>query len=163
MLTAGHVTADAEFRIATGQATTDDVRVSFGKDAYDEDTWVEVEAFVTHPLYRADAANHAAGGAPLMDIGVIILKEPVDLPIAHVALDRVAQQLVREGEHQREDAVEIGLAAVDVDRSGEGGEVGHPQLGAARGRHAAGVGEDDGLEHGRRVDDDGGVGAVGHY
>jgi hypothetical protein len=85
LLTAGHVTADAEFRIATGQATTDDVRVSFGKDAFDEDSWVEVEAFVTHPLYRADAANHAAGGAPLMDIGVIILKEPVDLPIAHVA------------------------------------------------------------------------------
>ena len=86
VLTAGHVTADAEFRIATGQATTDDVRVSFATDAFDEDSWVEVEAFVTHPLYRADfAANHGAGGVPLMDIGVVILKEPVDLPIANVA------------------------------------------------------------------------------
>lgn len=85
MLTAGHVTADAEFRIATGQATTEDVRVSFATDAFDEDSWVEVEAFVTHPLYRTDGANNASGGAPLMDIGVIILKEPVDVPVARVA------------------------------------------------------------------------------
>src|SRR6478672_10495632 len=76
MLTAGHVTAEGEQLIRQGVPLFDISRVSFGKDALDPSTWVEVEAIFTHPAYRLEPDAHS------QDIGVIILKEPVDLPCA---------------------------------------------------------------------------------
>jgi hypothetical protein len=76
LLTAGHATADIEFLVASGIATHDDGRVSFGVDATDPSTWHEIETVVTHPDYRLYPESSS------QDIGVVILKEPVDLPCA---------------------------------------------------------------------------------
>ena len=49
---------------------------------------MEVEAIVSHPSVRL-GIDQAAGAVPMTDIGVFILKEPVDLPcatLAHVGL-----------------------------------------------------------------------------
>lgn len=76
LLTAGHVTAEGEWLIAQGVPLLDISRIGFGPDALDPSTWVEVEAILTHPDYAFYPDAHS------QDIGVIILKEPVDLPCA---------------------------------------------------------------------------------
>ena len=76
LLTAGHVTADIEFLVASGIATHDDGRVSFGVDATDPSTWHEIETVLTHPDYQLYPESSS------QDLGVVILKEPVELPCA---------------------------------------------------------------------------------
>jgi hypothetical protein len=91
LLTAGHVTAHIEFLVETGQATHDDGRVSFGMDATDPSTWLEIETVITHPDYRLypESSSH--------DIGVVILKEPVDLPCATLPCIGLLDDLKRAG------------------------------------------------------------------
>ncbi len=52
--------------------------VSFATDAFDPATWHEIEAVVTHPGYQPTGANNPH----MNDVGVVILKEAVDLPLA---------------------------------------------------------------------------------
>jgi hypothetical protein len=91
MLTAGHVTAEGEELIRQGVPLFDISRVSFGKDALDPSTWVEVEAIFTHPDYKLEPDSKS------QDIGVIILKEPVGLPCAILAHEGLLDQLKRDG------------------------------------------------------------------
>ena len=79
LLTAGHCMHSLEAAIADGIATLDNVRVSFGTDAFDETTWLEIEAVVTHPDFAFTPVNDQH------DVGLVILKEPVDLPCATLA------------------------------------------------------------------------------
>lgn len=81
LLTAGHVTATYEYRLANGTITLDDLRVSFGADAFDATTWLEIEAVVTHP----DFSFVPVSDFFFSDVGLVILKEPVDLPCVTLA------------------------------------------------------------------------------
>jgi hypothetical protein len=74
VLTAGHVTASGEELLALGIPLSDISRISFGTNAFDPSGWVESVALMTHPAFGS--------GPEFCDIGVIILKEPVDLPCA---------------------------------------------------------------------------------
>ncbi|MCI0682296.1 MAG: trypsin-like serine protease [Gemmataceae bacterium] len=75
-LTAGHCTKPLEERLANGTITLDDHRrVSFGQDAFDPITWLDVADIITHPGYRDPPAG--GGAVPVNDIGVLILKHPV--------------------------------------------------------------------------------------
>lgn len=75
-LTAGHCTFNIERRLNEGLMTLDDMRVSFGSDAFDPKTWHEISGVITHPDYD-DNQNNGNGAPPLSDVGVIILKRPV--------------------------------------------------------------------------------------
>jgi hypothetical protein len=75
LLTAGHVTITGERLLRDGVPLFDISRISFGTDAFDPSTLVEAVAAMTHPGFEAD--SH--------DLGVVILKEPVDLPCATIA------------------------------------------------------------------------------
>lgn len=75
-LTAGHCTFNIERRLNDGLMTLDDMRVSFGADAFDSRTWVEISDVWTHPDYD-NQQNNGVGAPPLSDIGVLILKRPV--------------------------------------------------------------------------------------
>jgi len=91
LLTAGHVTADIEAAIASGLFHIDDGRISFGKDAFDPDTWVNVKAIVTHPEFRLNPESKSH------DVGVVILKEPVDLPCAALPYEGFLDDLKNAG------------------------------------------------------------------
>ena len=80
LLTAGHVTAEGEELLRNGIPLFDISRISFGSDAFDSDTWVEAVDILTHPGFHAPAQP-----AGEHDLGVIILKEPVNLPCARLA------------------------------------------------------------------------------
>jgi hypothetical protein len=94
MLTAGHVTEPRQRNIALGLITTDHFRVSFAPNAFDESSWVEIESFVTHPKYDF---SFSAGAANMVDIGLVILKEPVDLPVATLAHEGFLDELKAAG------------------------------------------------------------------
>jgi len=83
-LTAGHVTKRMEQLIAGG-ATLNDWRISFGDNAFDSRTWLEIEAVVTHPGFRSPPNSAGGATASGIDVGLIILKEPVQ-SITPVAL-----------------------------------------------------------------------------
>ena len=75
LLTAGHCTATIEDLVAQGVPLDKAFKVSFGVDAYEEKTWNDVSAVITHPDY-----NHYEGRdgtANPRDIGVVILAKPV--------------------------------------------------------------------------------------
>lgn len=76
LLTAGHVTADIEAAIDSGQFQIDDGRISFGTDAFDPSTWVDVAGVMTHADFHLQPESRSH------DIGVILLREPVELPCA---------------------------------------------------------------------------------
>lgn len=76
LLTAGHLTATAQDLIDQGIPLLDLTRISFGTDAFDPSTWVEIETFFTHPAFSFEPDAHS------QDLGIIILKEPVNLPCA---------------------------------------------------------------------------------
>lgn len=76
LLTAGHATAHIEFLVENGFATHDDGRVSFAADATDPDTWHEIQTVVTYPGFSLAPESKS------QDIGVVILKQPVNLPCA---------------------------------------------------------------------------------
>ena len=88
VLAAGHTTLSTEMIIGEGVGVVGDARIAFGVDAFDPDGWVEIEAIVSHPSVRL-GIDQAAGAVPMTDLGVFILKEPVNLPcatLAHVGL-----------------------------------------------------------------------------
>ena len=87
MLTAGHVTAEGEELIRQGVPLFDISRISFGTDALDPSTWVEAVAIFTHPAYTLEPDAHS------QDVGVIILKEPVDLPCATLGYEGLLDDL----------------------------------------------------------------------
>ena len=92
LLTAGHVTKSGEELLAQGVPLFDISRVSFGTDAFDPSTWVEGVALMTHPGF---ISAHNKNGLPpdFPDVGVIILKEPVDLPIATLPYEGLLDEL----------------------------------------------------------------------
>lgn len=106
VLTAGHVTASGEELLDLGVPLFDISRISFGTNAFDPSTWVESVALMTHPAYGS--------GPEFCDIGVIILKDPIDLPCATLADEgllndlRDAGLLVNQGEPTRFLAVGYG-------------------------------------------------------
>ena len=97
VLTAGHVTASGEELLAQGVPLFDISAISFGTNAFDPASWVEGVALVTHPGFGT--------GPDFPDVGLIILKEPVDLPCATLPYEgllddlRAAGLLVNEGHH----------------------------------------------------------------
>ena len=91
-LTAGHITDPLQRNIALGRFTADHFRVSFAPDAFDESSWVGVESFVTHPSFRP---SHS--GVNMVDIGLVILKEPVDIPVATLAHEGFLDELKAAG------------------------------------------------------------------
>jgi hypothetical protein len=84
LLTAGHATAFFEAFWAQGIGSPDDLRVSFGVNAYDPATWLEIEGVITHPDFRDPNPKQIANAPFLNDVGVVILKNPVseDVPLA---------------------------------------------------------------------------------
>jgi trypsin len=76
-LTAGHCTAMAEAVIDAGLFEVDDARISFGPNAFDPASWVEIEAIITHPGFLVAAGLSSELGLDTHDVGVVILKEPV--------------------------------------------------------------------------------------
>jgi hypothetical protein len=96
LLTAGHVT---DF-IEQHPDVLPFCRVSFGTDALDPSTWLEIETVITHPNYRPGGnCGHKN------DVGIIILKTPVfdvpteKLPDACFLDDLWAEGLLREPGH----------------------------------------------------------------
>ncbi len=79
LLTAGHVTAGAQAAIDLGLINLEDGRISLATDAFDPSTWREIEAIITHPGFYTPSQEQ------LHDVGVVVLKEPVDLPCASLA------------------------------------------------------------------------------
>jgi len=106
VLTAGHVTKSGEEALAQGVPLFDVSRISFGTNAFDPASWVEGVAIVTHPDFGT--------GPEFPDIGVIILKQPVDLPCAALPYEGLlddlkdAGLLVPDGIHARFLAVGYG-------------------------------------------------------
>jgi len=75
-LTTGHRTSELQAQLADGVLTLDDVRVSFGPQAYDPDTWLRVCDVITHPDFDP-AQDNGAGTVPMSDVGVLILCDEV--------------------------------------------------------------------------------------
>jgi hypothetical protein len=92
-LTAGHITNGVQRNIALGNVTIDNFRVSFAPNAFDERSWLEIESLVTHPSF-----GPLHSGVNMVDIGLVILKEPVDLPIATLAHEGFLDELKAAGE-----------------------------------------------------------------
>jgi hypothetical protein len=100
VLTAAHVVEALEIAKAAGNPTGV-VRVSFGPDAYDPSTWLEIETFHKHPDYRSLHNSTIPPGSSAPDVGVLILKEPV----THISPVRLPEpfllnQLLASGELQ---------------------------------------------------------------
>jgi hypothetical protein len=91
-LTAGHITDPLQRNIALGRFTTEHFRVSFAPNAFDESSWVEVESLVTHPSF---SPSHS--GVNMVDIGLVILKEPVNVPVATLAHEGFLDELKATG------------------------------------------------------------------
>ncbi len=87
VLTAGHVTEAIQRSLDSGRRTIDHFRVSFAPNGFEENSWLEVESLVTHPSFRPVLAGD------MVDIGLVILKEPVDLPVATLAHEGFLDEL----------------------------------------------------------------------
>ena len=76
-LTAGHVTdvLDGLIKLNGKAATLDAFAISLGDDAYNNTTWLQIADVFTHPGFRAPP--DPAGAGPMTDVGVFILREPV--------------------------------------------------------------------------------------
>ncbi|MCW5551339.1 MAG: trypsin-like serine protease [Verrucomicrobiae bacterium] len=99
LLTAGHLVDQVERAVAAGLGTLDDLRVSFGVNAYDPATWLEVAAIAKHPAYDSRFAEVPGGVAGLPDIGVVILKEPVtDVPLGQLPSPFLLDDLLQAGQ-----------------------------------------------------------------
>lgn len=70
------------------------LRVSFGTDALDPSTWHEVETGFAHPDYHAANRQVMDNNPRSNDVGVIILKEPIDdLPLAKLPKEGFLDEL----------------------------------------------------------------------
>jgi hypothetical protein len=77
-LTAGHCTAILQEEIAAGRLAQSMITVSFSPDnIYDPSTWIVIDQLITHPLYGS-----GIDGDNVYDVGLLILGESVDLPLA---------------------------------------------------------------------------------
>jgi secreted trypsin-like serine protease len=85
-LTAGHC-VDPLIR---NEISPDDVSVSFNTDAFQR-PWQAVEGFVLHPEYSFPPVSDPH------DLGLIILKQRVDLPLANLAPPGFLDELWKEG------------------------------------------------------------------
>jgi len=90
LLTAGHLTYALQHSLDLGLRTMDHYRVSFAPNSFVESSWLEVESIITHPSFRPTPAG---GGNNMVDIGMIVLKDPVDLPIATLAHEGFLDEL----------------------------------------------------------------------
>ena len=72
VLTAGHVT---DWFATIWDVPPERARISFSADAFDESQWLEVEDYVTHPLYNGYFGE--GGRGDLHDLGLVILKDEV--------------------------------------------------------------------------------------
>jgi len=72
VLTAGHVT---DWFATIWNVPAERARISFSADAFDDTQWLEVERYITHPLYNG--YFDAEGRGDVHDMGVVILKEAV--------------------------------------------------------------------------------------
>jgi hypothetical protein len=88
LLTAGHVTASGEELLRNGVPLFDISAISFGTDAFEPSTWRKAVATLTHPGF--ETAGH--------DLGVVILKDPVDLRCATLAPEGLLDDLKRAGQ-----------------------------------------------------------------
>jgi hypothetical protein len=98
LLCAGHSTAAGERLIAQGIPLFEHFRVNFGPDAFHPLVSAEAVAMFTHPGHVENpdlpvgielAHDH--------DLGVVILKEPVDLPCATLPSEGLLDDLKRAG------------------------------------------------------------------
>jgi hypothetical protein len=87
VLTAGHVTDAIQRSLDSGRRTIDHFQVSFAPNGFEENSWLDVESVVTHPSFRPTLAGD------IVDIGLVILKEPVDLPVATLAHEGFLDEL----------------------------------------------------------------------
>ena len=85
VLTAGHVTIEGEQAIAEGVPLLDISAISFGTNALDPESWREIVAIKTHPDFSAHPHTP--------DIGVMILKEPVNISCAKLAYEGMLDDL----------------------------------------------------------------------
>ena len=92
-LTAGHCTDYlVNVLIAGGRLTLETTLVSFDKDdVTNPETWIAVEEIVTHPLYGIKEANDDH------DVGLLVLAEAVDLPLANLPPEGFLDQLYEAG------------------------------------------------------------------
>ena len=77
-LTAGHCTAIMDELVAVGRLSLETTRISFSAlNILDSNTWLEVTGWDTHPQYGiiGPTSNY-------YDVGVVLLAQPVDLPLA---------------------------------------------------------------------------------
>lgn len=99
VLTAAHGTRVIEEALANGTITLENLRVSFGADAFDPSTWLEIAGVITHPDYDINNDPAPAGGpANGNDLGVVVLKKPVKhLPLAVLPEPLLLDQLKAAG------------------------------------------------------------------
>jgi hypothetical protein len=83
VLTAGHVT---DWYATIWDVPPERTRISFSANAFDESEWLEVDEYVTHPLYNGYFGPE--GHADVHDLGVIILTKPVKKRIRPATLPR---------------------------------------------------------------------------
>lgn len=91
-LTAGHCTDYLDELIAAGRLSLETTMVSFDPvDVTNSSTWVAVEQIATHPLYGVMEANDDH------DVGLLVLAEAVDLPLANLPPEGFLDQLYQAG------------------------------------------------------------------
>lgn len=91
-LTAGHCTDYLDELIGIGRLTLETTMVSFDPvDVTDSSTWIAVEEIVTHPLYGFKETNDDH------DVGLLVLAEAVDLPLANLPPEGFLDQLYDAG------------------------------------------------------------------
>ena len=92
-LTAGHCTAVMDELVAVGRLSLETTRLSFSPvNILDSSTWLEVTGWVTHPQYGiiGPTSNY-------YDVGLVLLAEPVDLPLALLPEEGFLDELERAG------------------------------------------------------------------
>jgi hypothetical protein len=78
VLTAAHVINRIwNIQVANGVWNRADLKCSFGEDALDPAGWLDIDAMIMHPDYNPNV-NIGLGATPLADVGLVILKEPVE-------------------------------------------------------------------------------------
>ena len=92
-MTAGHCTAVMDELVAVGRLSLETTRLSFSPvNILDSSTWLEVTGWVTHPQYGiiGPTSNY-------YDVGLVLLAEPVDLPLALLPEEGFLDELERAG------------------------------------------------------------------